>query len=69
MIVGWSQECNAIFNLIDYGDTFDLAVQSLALKRNIPLLMGGTFSMNNTIDIFFGKGCLFCSTDSHAEIR
>jgi len=41
--------------MIDVGDYFDIAVQSLALKLNLPLIIGGTFQAMLTIDYCRGK--------------
>lgn len=58
-----ARESNAIFNLIDFGDSFDLAVQSLALSLSVPLIVGGVFSMSASVDFFLGEGCYLCATD------
>ena len=42
-IVELSLESTVIFNMIDVGDYFDAAVQALAMKRQIPIILGGTF--------------------------
>jgi len=39
--------------MIDYGDYFDIAVQSLALYFNIPLILGGTFCQIFSVDFFY----------------
>lgn len=43
-IVEFSKEATVVFNMIDVGDYFDAAVQSLCMLREIPLILGGTFS-------------------------
>ncbi len=43
-IVEISKEATVVFNMIDVGDYFDAAAQSLCMVRSIPLIMGGTFS-------------------------
>ncbi len=43
-IVQMAKEATVVFNMIDYGDYFDAAVQSLCLKLNLPLFLGGTFN-------------------------
>ena len=42
-IVKLSEEATVVFNMIDVGDYFDAAVQSLCMLRKIPLILGGTF--------------------------
>lgn len=65
-VVALAQGCSVIFNMIDYGDHFDVAAQSLALKLKVPLIQGGTFSSALTIDTYVpgGNPCLVCLTDS-----
>lgn len=46
-IVRASEDCTVMFNMIDVGDYFDAAVQSLALVRGIPMVLGGTFQVPN----------------------
>lgn len=48
--------------MIDYGDWFDLACQSLALKLNIPMIQGGTFGVSMTVDYYspMAKPCALC---------
>lgn len=43
-IVEFSKEVTVVFNMIDVGDYFDAAIQSLCMLRSIPLIQGGTFS-------------------------
>lgn len=64
-VVSLAAEATVIFNMIDYGDYFDLSAQSLALHLKVPLIMGGTFSSCLTIDLFRpeGKPCLLCLND------
>lgn len=54
-----------VFNMIDVGDYFDLAVQSLCLKLQKTLIQAGTFSGSLSLDIFRKKGnpCYLCLTD------
>jgi len=56
-----------VYNCIDYGDKFDLAVSSLCLKLKIPLVMGGTFAVSLTVDFFNpieGQSCYLCLDDT-----
>ncbi|CDW91226.1 family protein [Stylonychia lemnae] len=66
-IVELSKQSTVVFNMIDVGDYFDAAVQALCMKRNLPLILGGTFSQQITVDIFMPKeSCLSCSADSYS---
>ena len=70
-IVEMSKQANVIFNMIDVGEYFDAAVQSLCLVRKIPLIMGGTFCQSYTVDCFLptSSSCFACSDDNlKAEI-
>ena len=60
--IEFAKQSTFVFNMIDYGDHFDLAIQSLCLKLKIPVIMGGTFSNTLTVDMFYpdGKPCLLC---------
>eukprot|EP00013_Stygamoeba_regulata_P008273 CAMPEP_0177686932 /NCGR_PEP_ID=MMETSP0447-20121125/33840_1 /TAXON_ID=0 /ORGANISM="Stygamoeba regulata, Strain BSH-02190019" /LENGTH=351 /DNA_ID=CAMNT_0019197103 /DNA_START=177 /DNA_END=1232 /DNA_ORIENTATION=- len=49
-IVELVRECPVVFNAIDVGTYFDVAVQSLALKYNSTLISGGTFQHTVTVD-------------------
>jgi hypothetical protein len=64
-IVELTKESTLIFNAIDVGDYFDAAVSSLALKRGIPLIQGGTFRTTMTVDFYGPKGkpCWACAAD------
>ena len=46
-IVEASKDGTVLFNMIDVGDYFDAAVQSLALVRGIPMVLGGTFQVTD----------------------
>lgn len=47
-IVEVSKECTVIFNMVDIGNYFDHACQSLALNRKIPMVIGGTVVLAHT---------------------
>eukprot|EP00347_Sterkiella_histriomuscorum_P003964 403362263 len=65
-IVEFSKEATVVFNMIDVGDYFDAAVQSLCLIKQLPLIQGGTFSQQLTVDIFLpNESCLSCSADTY----
>ena len=51
-----------IFNCIDYGDKFDVAVASLCMKLSLPLIMGGSFATMFTVDYVnpMGVPCYLC---------
>jgi molybdopterin-synthase adenylyltransferase len=51
-IVTVAKESNVIFNMIDVGDIWDLAVQSLCLSLKIPHVSGGTFQNSMTVGNF-----------------
>jgi adenylyltransferase/sulfurtransferase len=42
-VVEFAKESTVVFNMIDVGDYFDAAVQSLCMIRKLPLILGGTF--------------------------
>ncbi|TNV79743.1 hypothetical protein FGO68_gene16044 [Halteria grandinella] len=64
-IVELSAQVTVIFNMIDVGDYFDAAVQSLCMARNIPLIQGGTFCQQITIDLFRQEhACFLCCSDT-----
>lgn len=64
-VVNIAQGATVIFNMIDYGDYFDLAAQSLAIKLKVPLVQGGAYSQCVNVEFFLpgGKPCLCCSSD------
>lgn len=64
-IVKLSATATVIFNMVDVGDIFDAAVQSLALSRGIPLCQGGNFQFMYTVDYCgaTGKPCWLCMSD------
>jgi molybdopterin/thiamine biosynthesis adenylyltransferase len=68
-IVQLAEGTSAIFNMIDYGDSFDLAAQSLCKALKIPLIQGGTFSQTVTVEFFPSdwNNCLACGIDSVPE--
>jgi len=65
-IVELSKTASVVFNMIDVGEYFDAAVQSLCLSRKIPLIMGGTFCHTYTVDCFLpnASSCFACSDDN-----
>lgn len=54
-IVRASEDCTVMFNMIDVGDYFDAAVQSLALVRGIPMVLGGTFQVSLYLDFILNN--------------
>ncbi len=64
-IIEMAMKSDSVFNCIDYGDSFDIAVQSLCLKLEKPLIMGGTYATSFTVDYFTNKGkaCFLCTND------
>lgn len=76
IIAKWDQvinivkEATVVFNMIDYGDYFDLAAQSLCRKLKCPLIQGGTFSQCVNVEFFppESQSCLACGNDSNNDI-
>lgn len=66
-VVTLVQGCAAVFNMIDYGDAFDLAAQALCLRLGVPLIQGGTFSQTVNVEFFpaNSSSCLACGIDSN----
>ena len=71
-IIELAKQSTAIFNMIDVGDYFDIAVQSLAIINKVPYILGGTFSQQFSIDFIKPKpeeACIKCMFDNvNAEI-
>ena len=62
-----ASESTVIFNLIDVGDYFDVAVQSLAIIYKAPYVLGGTFSQQLSVDFVKPEatlGCVKCMFDN-----
>ena len=59
------KQCDVVFNCIDYGEYYDLAIASLCLKNKLPFIMGGTFATSLTVDFFapLGTPCYLCTDD------
>eukprot|EP01080_Neovahlkampfia_damariscottae_P011097 gene11097-3804_t len=68
-IITAAKECNVIFNMIDVGTSWDLAVQSLCLSLKIPHVSGGTFQNSITVDFFgpHGNPCFLCASPSNEK--
>jgi molybdopterin/thiamine biosynthesis adenylyltransferase len=68
-IVAFTEEAQVVFNCIDHGDRFDVAMASLCIKKKKPLIMGGTFSTSLTVDFFNPEGapCFLCTNDEAAR--
>jgi molybdopterin/thiamine biosynthesis adenylyltransferase len=64
-VVELARQSSVVFNCIDYGDKYDIAVASLCMALNLPLIQGGTFSTMFTIDFVNPKGrpCFLCLGD------
>ena len=61
-IVAFVEECSVVFNMIDVGEYWDMAVQSLCMKKKKLLIQGGTFCQQLNVDIFRpGESCVVCS--------
>ncbi len=61
-----ARDSHVIFNMIDYGDSYDYLMQSLALSLAKPLIQGGTFSHSATVDLVLPGDplCLLCMNPS-----
>lgn len=61
-VVKLSEQANVVFNMIDVGEYFDAAVQSLCMSKQLLLIQGGNFCQQFNVDIFrVGRPCLGCS--------
>jgi molybdopterin/thiamine biosynthesis adenylyltransferase len=72
-IVEFVKQSDVVFNMIDVGDYWDIAVQSLCLKMNVPMIIGGTFQTTLTIDYCAGGdepcwACMSAVKDEHCII-
>ena len=58
-----AKQSTFVYNCIDWGDKFDMAVCSLCIKLAVPLVMGGTFATSMTVDYFSpqGRPCYVCT--------
>ena len=68
-IIEFVKESTIVFNMIDVGDYWDLAMQSLCLKLKKTMILGGTFSGSLSIDMYLagGQPCYLCLTDGLKE--
>ena len=67
-IVAFVEECSVVFNMIDVGEYWDMAVQSLCMKKKKLLIQGGTFCQQLNVDIFRpGESCVVCSGSPQNE--
>ena len=61
-IVNFVEERTVVFNMIDVGEYWDIAMQSLCMKKKKLMICGGTFCQQLNCDIFRpGEGCVVCS--------
>ena len=61
-IVAWVEQSSVVFNMIDVGEYWDVAVQSLCMKKKRLLIQGGTFCQQLNVDIFRpGEACVVCA--------
>ena len=69
-IVRQVEQATVVFNLIDVGEYWDIAVQALCMKKKKLLLQGGTFCQQLNCDMFRpGEGCVVCSgSPQNAEV-
>lgn len=68
-IVELAKKSTFVFNMIDYGDEWDLAIQSLCLKLRLPHVVGGNFCKQFSIDFWTpeGKPCLNCGNSKNKD--
>jgi molybdopterin/thiamine biosynthesis adenylyltransferase len=68
-MIEFVKESDVVFNCIDHGDKYDVAVTALCLKLKKPLIMGGTFATSMTVDYFGVEGgpCFLCTNDEAAR--
>ena len=69
-IVKASADCNVVFDMIDVGEYWDLAVQSLCLARKCHYVSGGTFQSTVTVDYCPHRAqapCWGCCADGFDE--
>eukprot|EP00008_Paramoeba_atlantica_P007698 CAMPEP_0201485694 /NCGR_PEP_ID=MMETSP0151_2-20130828/9794_1 /ASSEMBLY_ACC=CAM_ASM_000257 /TAXON_ID=200890 /ORGANISM="Paramoeba atlantica, Strain 621/1 / CCAP 1560/9" /LENGTH=271 /DNA_ID=CAMNT_0047869939 /DNA_START=136 /DNA_END=951 /DNA_ORIENTATION=+ len=70
-IVEAAKQSDVIFNMIDVGTYFDVAVQALALKVGAAFVFGGTFAETFTVDFYPDRKegeekigpCMVCTSD------
>ena len=61
-IVNFVEESTVVFNMIDVGEFWDVAVMSLCMKKKKLLITGGSFCQQLNCDIFRpGEACFICS--------
>lgn len=64
-MVRLAAEATVVFNMIDVGENFDLAVQALCIKKRLLLIQGGNFCQQFNVDsVLPGQACLLCTTMS-----
>jgi molybdopterin/thiamine biosynthesis adenylyltransferase len=69
-IVEFAKQSTVVFNMIDVGDYWDYAVQSLCLALNLTFVSGGTFQTTVTVDYVHKKNigaCWSCLSDVKKE--
>ena len=61
-VVELIEESTVVFNMIDVGEYWDIAIQSVCMKKKRLLIQGGTFCQQLNVDIFRpGEACVVCS--------
>jgi len=69
-IVEYARQCTVVFNMIDVGDYWDYAVQSLCLRLGLTFVSGGTFQTTVTVDYVHAKSrgaCWSCMSDIKSD--
>jgi molybdopterin/thiamine biosynthesis adenylyltransferase len=55
LVVASAREATVIFNAIDYGESFDIAVQSLCLALGIPYVSASSYAYTALAEYFTSK--------------
>ena len=66
-VISLIKESDVVFNMIDPSDYMDVAIQCLTFKQGIPLVVGGTFAQQLSVDFFQNnacmRGCFVCASE------
>ena len=61
-VVQLVERSSVVFNMIDIGEYWDVAIQSVCMKKKRLLIQGGTFCQQLNVDVFKpGDACVVCS--------
>lgn len=60
-VVNLARQATVVFNMIDVGEYFDLAVQALCMNLDLLLIQGGNFCQQFNVESFpIGSPCVWC---------